>query len=226
MTQKEYVNLERAMQELYARQAFTLKELWLGGLIIATPALLYIPIFAVLLNVTEGTLSAVIVWSVLGLLIALPAGFLLHFALTRKKSSERMQEIQPVVMRSTLGSKHEKELVKHEGVYLVPSKRRTLIGSVENDSREYKRGYWYDQYVMYFPEGRFLPPFKSFTWSKEYAMTAKGLFLYAQPGDEFYLLIGQTWQGKPKREILLACPAKLFRWEETEISQSDKNENE
>ena len=221
MTQKEYVNIERAMQELRARQDFALKERRMLAILPFAPFLIYIFVFIALLNASDDIISNVILWIIMGLLLALPAYHLIRYAVGKKKSQARLQEIQPIVVRSKLGSKHEQELVKHEGVHPIPLRRRqTVFSYIEDDPREYKRGYWYDWFVLYFPEGRFVAPFKTFTWSKDYGMTGKGLFLYAQPGDEFYLLIGQSLQGKPKREVLLACPTKLFRWEESEISES------
>lgn len=218
MTQKEYMNLERAMQELHARQDFAVKEHLMLAVIPFAPFLIYVFVFIALLNAVDDVLAKVVLWTIMGLLLALPAYHLIRYALAKKQSKQRLQEIQPVVVRSKLGSKHEQELVKHEGVHLVPlRRRRTMFSYIEDDPREYKAGYWYDWFVLYFPEGRFVPPYKTFTWSKDFSMTNKGLFLYAEPGDEFYLLIGQSLQGKPKREILLACPAKLFRWEESEV---------
>lgn len=224
MTQKEYVNIERAMQELRARQDFAAKERRLTAILVGIPALLYIPIFALIISMSESVLGNVLVGIILAAVLALPVGYFINWLLFRKKSQARLQEIQPVVVRSKLGSKHEQELVKHEGFHIAPYRKRTMFSYIEDDPREYKRGYWYDWFVLYFPEGRFVPPFKTFTWSKDYDMTGKGLFLYAQPGDEFYLLIGQSLQGKPKREVLLACPAKLFRWEESEISESSDSQ--
>lgn len=218
MTQKEYVNLERAMQELHARRNSILREP-LALCIALTPLILMtLLVFVPLLNVAESVAGKAITCTVMGLVFSIPVILLIRYAVIRRKIDRRLQEVQPVIIRSTLGSKHEEELVKHEGVHFVPVRRRhTPFSYFEDDPREYKAGYWHDLNVLYFPEGRFVPPDRTFIWSKEYAMTAKGLFLYARPGDEFYLLIGQRLQGKPKREILLACPVKLFRWEESEV---------
>lgn len=219
MTQKEYVNLERAMQELRARQDFALRERRMLAILPFAPFLIYIFIFIALLNAVDDIITKVILWSIMGLLLALPAYHLIHYAVAKKKSDKRLQEIQPIVVRSTLGSKHEQELVKHDSRYIKV--RRSLSSYFEADAREYQMGYWYEWYLLYFPEGRYSVHLDNFVWSKEHTMPGKGLFRYAEPGDEFYLLI--AGYGEPEQEILIACPAKLFRWEEAELTQTDEN---
>lgn len=225
MTQKEFVNLEKAMQEFDVQHEDAQKERRLLCLEAAIPVLIYLPIFVLLLFAADGILYTVIIWLIFGLLCTLPAWQWVDYARHRKRIEDRLKEIHPVVVRSTLSSKCEKELVKHEGSH-YKRKRYLLRSYFTDDPREYQMGYWYEWHVLYFPEGRFSAPLNTFTWSKENAMSGKGLFRYAQPGDEFYLLIGQTWYGEPKREILLACPAKLFRWEESEISEADDQTNQ
>lgn len=223
MLQKEYINLDRVLGELQAQQDAAREEQKIVCVLSALPAPLYLFVFTVILSPVGSPLYTAIVWSVFALLCALPVWQWIAYTRSQKESEARMQALRPVVVRSKLSSKQEKELFKHEGSRY--KKRRYRLSSYfEDDPREYQMGYWYDWYVLYFPEGRFVTPCNNFPWSEEYAMTDKGLFLHAQPGDEFYLLIGQTLGGKPKREILFAYPAKLFRWEESEIRESDEQQ--
>lgn len=52
-------------------------------------------------------------------------------------------------------------------------------------------------------------PEKNYSWSKEYAMTARGVDNLAFEGDEYYLVLSKPHNGK----ILLAYNAKLFELE-------------
>ena len=58
--------------------------------------------------------------------------------------------------------------------------------------------------------GDYKVPEKNYRWSKEYAMTAKGVHDLAFEGDEYYLVLSKPHSGK----ILLAYPAKYFQLEE------------
>ena len=52
-------------------------------------------------------------------------------------------------------------------------------------------------------------PEKNHQWSKLYPLSAHGEYIYAMPGDEYYLVLSKPHSGK----ILLAYNAKLFELE-------------
>lgn len=58
--------------------------------------------------------------------------------------------------------------------------------------------------------GDYEVPEKNYPWSKEYSMTAEGVYRTSMDGDEFYLVLTKPHSGK----ILLAYPAKYFALEE------------
>ena len=57
--------------------------------------------------------------------------------------------------------------------------------------------------------GDYKVPEKNYRWSKEYAMTAKGVHNLAFEGDEYYLVLSKPHSGT----VLLAYNAKLFELE-------------
>ena len=58
--------------------------------------------------------------------------------------------------------------------------------------------------------GDYEVPEKNYPWSKEYPMTAEGVYRTSFDGDEYYLVLSRPHSGK----ILLAYPAKYFTMEE------------
>ena len=58
--------------------------------------------------------------------------------------------------------------------------------------------------------GDYEVPEKNYPWSKEYPMTAEGVYHTSMDGDAFYLVLTKPHSGK----ILLAYPAKYFTLEE------------
>lgn len=219
MMQKEYINIEICMRDMYARREKDLKECLEACAAYAGLCLLYTVTVGFILFVIAEIPYAWIGYLILALPWFFPVRSFIGYVRYRKESELRLQEIHPTVIRTSLSSKQEKELVKHDSRYIKV--RRSLSSYFEADAREYQMGYWYEWYLLYFPEGRYSVHLDNFVWSKEHTMPGKGLFRYAEPGDEFYLLI--AGYGEPEQEILIACPAKLFRWEETELTQTDEN---
>lgn len=61
--------------------------------------------------------------------------------------------------------------------------------------------------------GEYFVPEKNHRWSKLYPLSCKGEYIYAMPGDEYYLVLSKPHSGK----ILLAYNAKLFELESEQV---------
>ena len=82
----------------------------------------------------------------------------------------------------------------------------TLIKSDYISRRRFK-----DTYRLFFSQyGKYIVPYKNYSWSSEFCMGASGVFTHAFEGSEFYLVLSDLPQGK----ILYAYNTTLFELED------------
>lgn len=213
---KEPINMERCKQDLQAQRK---EELWcyVGDFFLLTFLLGTLSGCFAILGSELGLTGA---YWISGLLWIPPFAYIVGSVCFWIRSGKRIRAMKPTLVRTTLSSIGVMELTRHErDWHLRRIKKRPVSSYFDTDSREYQSGYWYDPFVFYFPEGRYVLPGRNFKWSKSHSMSAKGLEHFASPGDEFYLLIAEAWRGKKKQKIVYAFPASIFDWQDENIQE-------
>ena len=80
----------------------------------------------------------------------------------------------------------------------------------ERQNGSYRRRIYDEDYCLVFSQyGEYIIPDENYKWSSDYSMSSRGVYNYANNGDEFYLVLSKRHTGK----IMFAYNTKMFELE-------------